>query len=252
MPIDGKQRRKNNVEQMVRGLWPRIPVVLGFAAFFLIASQALAHERWILSPSQIAEWNAHPRPKLYSELSPLNVTMISLFLLFILGWVRLGFTGARELFPDLQVRLLPTATMVRESWGIRAGRYCRTFGTEPRFGVAAFSSPTLFAPDLELRRLGPEWDWLAWAEAVIGLTLLVGIYVRFFAALLILLAFLGARLFGEAMLAYAGALIGTSIYLLMQGPGQNFCPCRRPVTCSARNPGWRISRVSALRRSCAS
>src|ERR1700704_2791332 len=105
MPIDGKQRRKTNVEHIFRRLWPRISILLGFAAFFLIAGQALAHERWILSPDQIAELNAHPRPKLYSELSPLNVTMISLFLLLILGWVRLGFTGARELFPDLQARL---------------------------------------------------------------------------------------------------------------------------------------------------
>ena len=105
MPIDGKQRQNNTVEYMLRRLWARIPTLFGFAAFFLIAGQALAHERWILSPDQIAEWNAHPRPILYSELSPLNVTMISLFLLFILGWVRLGFTGARELFPDLQARL---------------------------------------------------------------------------------------------------------------------------------------------------
>ena len=105
MPIDGGQRPKTNVEHILQRLWPRISILLGFAAFFLIAGQALAHERWILSPDQIAEWNAHPRPKLYSELSPLNVTMISLFLLFILGWVRLGFTGARELFPDLQARL---------------------------------------------------------------------------------------------------------------------------------------------------
>jgi hypothetical protein len=102
MPILGKQRQNNTVEYMLRRLWTRIPTLFGFAAFFLIAGQALAHERWILSPDQIAEWNAHPRPILYSELSPLNVTMISLFLLFILGWVRLGCTGARELFPDLQ------------------------------------------------------------------------------------------------------------------------------------------------------
>jgi hypothetical protein len=105
MAIDGNQRRKKNVENILRQLWLRLSILFGVAAFFIITDQALAHERWILSPDQIAEWNAHPRPKLYSELSPLNVTMISLFLLFILGWVQLGFTGARELFPDLQARL---------------------------------------------------------------------------------------------------------------------------------------------------
>ena len=102
MPIDRDQRRKNNVEHILLRLWPLISILLGFAAFFIITDQTLAHERWILSPDQIAELNVQPRPKLYSELSPLNMTMISLFLLFILGWVRLGCTGARELFPDLQ------------------------------------------------------------------------------------------------------------------------------------------------------
>ena len=118
----------------------------------------MAHERWILSPDQIAELNAHPWPKLYSKLSPLNVTMISLFLLFILGWVRLGFTGARELFPDLQARLasygdhVPRILRVCLAWMLLSS----AFGLEPRFGVAAFTSPTLFAPDLELRLLGPR------------------------------------------------------------------------------------------------
>jgi hypothetical protein len=69
---------------------------------------------------------------------------------------------------------------------------------EPRFGVAAFTLPTLFAPDLELRLLGLEWYWLAWAEVVLGLTLLFGIYVLFFAILLIIMTLLGAGLPGLA------------------------------------------------------
>ena len=31
--------------------------------------------------------------------------MIMLFLHFVVGWVLLNYTGARELFPDLQARL---------------------------------------------------------------------------------------------------------------------------------------------------
>jgi hypothetical protein len=92
------------------------------------------------------------------------------------------------------------------------------------FRGAAFTSPTLFAPDLELRLLGLAWHWLAWAEAGLGLTILFGIYVRLFAALLIVLALLGAGLFGEAILGYAGALIGAAIYLVMQGAGRHFLP----------------------------
>jgi hypothetical protein len=59
---------------------------------------------------------------------------------------------------------------------IHSFRFCsrplHAVGVEPRFGVTAFTSPTLFAPDLELRLLGPEWQWLAWAEVVLGLTIL--------------------------------------------------------------------------------
>jgi len=230
MLIVGNRRRRSNVADIVRRLWPRLSILIGLAAFFIITNQALAHERWILSPDQIAELNALPWPKSYSELSALNVTMISLFLLFILGWVRLGFTGARELFPDLQARLasygdhVPRILRVCLAWMLLSS----AFGLEPRFGVAAFTSPTLFAPDLELRLLGPQWHWLAWAEVMLGGTILFGIYVRFFAALLIMMALLGGWLFGEAILAYAGALIGASIYLLMQGAGRHFLPLPTP------------------------
>jgi NADH dehydrogenase FAD-containing subunit/uncharacterized membrane protein YphA (DoxX/SURF4 family) len=230
MLIGGYIRQKNNGQHKLLRLWPRISILLGVTVILLIADPALAHERWILSPVQIAEWNAHPWPKLYSELSVLNVTMISLFLLFIVGWVWLGFTGARELFPDLQARLssygdhVPRILRVCLAWMLLSS----AFGMEPRFGVAAFTSPTLFAPDLELRLLGPAWHWLAWAEVVLGLTILFGIYVRFFAALLIIMALLGGWLFGEAILAYAGALIGASIYLVMQGAGRHFLPLPTP------------------------
>ena len=79
--------------------------IIALAACFFSNSAACAHERWILTPEQIIEWNAQPKPELFTHLSSGNITMISLFLIFVAGWVRLGFTGARELFPDLQARL---------------------------------------------------------------------------------------------------------------------------------------------------
>lgn len=189
-----------------------------------------AHERWILSPEQIAHWNAQNRPTLFSELSALNLFMISGFSVFIVGWVWLGFTGARELFPDLQARLasygdhVPRILRVCVAWILLSS----AFGAEPRFGVAPFTSPTFLAPDLELNQLGPQWYWLRWAEIFLGLTILFGIYVRLFAAVLIALCFLGGHLYGEAILAYAGALIGACIYLLLQGPGRHYLPLPTP------------------------
>jgi hypothetical protein len=70
MLIGDNRRRRNNVAHILLRLWPRVSNLFGFAAFFIITDHALAHERWILSPAQIAELNAQPRPKLYSELSP--------------------------------------------------------------------------------------------------------------------------------------------------------------------------------------
>ena len=206
--------------------------LVSFALSLLVLSSeaALGHERWILTPEQIALLNSKPKPDLFTRLSADNATMISLFLIFVLGWVWLGFTGARELFPDLQARLasygdhVPRILRVCVAWMLLSS----AFGAEPRFGVEPFTSPTLFAPDLELRELGPEWGWLRWAEIAIGLAILFGVYVRFFAALLILLAVLGAWLFGSSILAYAGALIGVCIYLMMQGPGRHFLPLPTP------------------------
>src|SRR5574343_1185087 len=133
--------------------------VFSIAGLILFSSADLAHERWILSPEQIGQWNAHLKPALFSSFSPLNLIMISGFSLFIIGWVWLGFTGARELFPDLQARLssygdhVPRILRVCISWILLSS----AFGAEPRFGVDPFTSPTFLAPDLELNQLDFKW-----------------------------------------------------------------------------------------------
>ncbi len=186
----------------------------------------LAHETWILTPEQIDHWNAQKTPDILTQFSSLNLLMASAFLVFIIGWVWLGFTGARELFPDLQARLssygdhVPRILRVCVGWILLSS----AFGAEPRFGVEPFSSPTFLAPDLELIKLGHEWAWIRWAEIILGLTILLGIYVRFFSFLLILLSLLGWYLFGEAIFAYLGAIIGAGIFLVLQGPGRHYLP----------------------------
>ncbi len=202
------------------------PFLAGISLTLCLGGETVAHERWILTPQEIAEWNARAKPLIFTQISFSNVVMISLFLVFLVGWVRLGFTGARELFPDLQARLssygdnVPLILRFCLAWMFISS----AFGAEPRHGVEPFTSPTLFAPDLELREVGPAWLWLRWAELAIGLAMLLGVYVRFLAAVTIVLGLLGGWLFGSAILSYAGALIGVCIYLLMQGPGRRFIP----------------------------
>lgn len=203
----------------------------GVAMFFGLVRESLAHERWVLTPEQIEQWNAMPKPAFYSELSFGNVAMVLAFLLFIFGWIRLGFTGARELFPDLQARLasygehVPRILRVCLAWMLISS----AFGLEPRTGVVPFASPTLFAPDLELSLLGPGWGWLRWFEVLLGLAIFFGVYVRGCAVLLMLLGLLGGWLFGLGFLAYGGAILGASLYLLMQGPGRHYPPLPIPA-----------------------
>ncbi|MDP3280367.1 MAG: BLUF domain-containing protein [Nitrosomonas sp.] len=210
--------------------WQAIFLVACISGLFLSSNVAWAHETWILTPEQMDYWNAQKLPDIFTQLSSLNVLMISAFLLFIIGWVWLGFTGARELFPDLQARLssygdhVPRILRVCVGWILLSS----AFGAEPRFGIDAFTSPTFLAPDLELSPLGSEWAWIRWAEIILGLTILFGIYVRFFSFLLILLSLLGWHLFGEAIFAYLGAIVGASIFLVLQGPGRHYLPLPTP------------------------
>lgn len=226
MTIGQKIREMINTNLSIRSVWYVAFLLFSFSGLLVFSSAVLAHETWILTPEQIDHWNAQERPDIFSRFSSLNLMMISVFLVFIIGWVWLGFTGARELFPDLQARLssygdhVPRILRVCVGWILLSS----AFGAEPRFGVESFSSPTFLAPDLELIQLGHEWAWIRWAEIILGLTILLGIYVRFFSFLLILLSLLGWYLFGEAIFAYLGAIIGASIFLLLQGPGRHYLP----------------------------
>ena len=214
-----------------RRFWQALVLVVSVIGLLFFSELSLAHERWILTPDQIEYWNSQQRPGLFSQFSTFNVTMISVFLIFIVGWVRLGFTGARELFPDLQARLssygdhVPRILRVCVAWILLSS----ALGAEPRFGVAEFTTPTFFAPDLDLNQLSADWAWLRWAEIMLGITILFGIYIRLFAALLIVLCFLGVYLYGEAIFAYAGAILGASIYMVLQGPGRHYLPLPTPA-----------------------
>lgn len=206
-----------------KGCVHRAWLILLFLALGVLWSElSWAHERWILTPDQIIEWNSKPKPFLYSHWTALNLTMLSGFALLTAGWVWLGFTGARELFPDLQARLTSLSDYVAPIL-----RFCvawilisSAIGFEPRNGVERFTSPTLFAPDLELSSLGPIGSGFEWIELALGLALLFGIYVRVCAAALLVLILLATLLFQDALFAYAGALLGVAIYLLLQGPGR--------------------------------
>ncbi len=200
--------------------------LLGLLLFSLRPEASLAHEAWLLTPEQIAARNAQPKPELFTRFGATNLMMTLAAALFILGCVRLGAPAAREPFPGMQERLA--------SYGEHAAfvlRLClaitlimAALGLHPRHGAQVFQAATLGMPDLELRLLGENWDWLALAQALIAVALLLGMWVRAAAAATLGVTALGLGLFGVAMLAYAGALAAAALYLLLVGAGRPSLP----------------------------
>jgi NADH dehydrogenase FAD-containing subunit/uncharacterized membrane protein YphA (DoxX/SURF4 family) len=200
--------------------------VLAVFLLLLMTGGAVAHEAWVLSPEKIAALNAKPLPEIFTTLNATNISMYLITVLFLVGWISLNYTGARELFPDLQVRLGSYGGYASLGLRIALGVLLGMAGTGlgPRVGTAPFVAPTLAAPDLELRLLGSGWGWIAWVEIVLAVCFLLGIYVRAAAAVLLGLAILGLFTFGPRMLDYLGLIGGAGVYLLLQGAGSYHVP----------------------------
>jgi NADH dehydrogenase FAD-containing subunit len=203
----------------------RPAVLLGFA-FLLFPIALQAHENWVLTAQQIRDLNALPRPFIFTHLTPINVSMFLIAMVAVIGWVALNRTGARELFPALQVRLGSyggfASLSLRVALVILLGM--AGLGLGPRSGTALFEAPTLAAPDLELRIAGPGWEWVAWVEVAIAVSMLFGIYVRAAAAVTLGLGLLGFYLFGFGMIDYIGLAGGAASYLMFQGAGSYYVP----------------------------
>jgi len=199
---------------------------VGLLFLLLAPLGAFAHEAWVLTPEEMAKFNAQPLPPIFTTLNAVNVSMYVGTLLFLVGWISLNYTGARELFPDLQVRLASYGGYA--SLGLRVALFVLLgmagTGLGPRVGTALFEAPTFAAPDLELRLLGPGWGWIAWVEIVLALCFLLGIYVRAAAVVLLGLAILGLFSFGPRIFDYLGLVGGAGVYLLLQGAGSYYVP----------------------------
>lgn len=207
-----------------RSLFVYVSLMLLLFLLFPIAMEA--HEKWVLTSQQAAELNAQPRPYIFTHLTPINASMILLTLVCLVGWIALNRTGARELFPDLQVRLASHGGFA--SLSLRIALFILLgmagLGLGPRSGTALFEAPTLVAPDLELRMAGPGWEWVAWVEVIVALCFLFGIYVRGAALVTMVLGILGFYLFGSDMIDYIGLAGGAASYLLLQGAGSYYLP----------------------------
>ncbi|MCV0428389.1 MAG: hypothetical protein K5905_23270, partial [Roseibium sp.] len=93
-------------------------------------------------------------------------------------------------------------------------------GGLPRHGTALWSEPTLFVPDMVLSTL-PDWSWLAGAELILSLLLLLGLATRLVAVAILALTVLGCVIFGQVFaLHYAGHFMAPAILLCFYGAGK--------------------------------
>ncbi len=208
------------------------PAQLTLSLLFVLSpllwvSAAMAHELWVLTPEQAMDWNARPRPEIFTQL---NVTSLSIYLLAALCligcFLLYRYTASRTLASHLRARLISygdyAPLALRIALFIMLGT--ASLGLAPRLGTGIMQSPVLGAPDLELRSLPGNWSWVAVLEGVVAVCLLLGIYVRGAAVALLGLGLLGLVLFGEAMCAYIGLVGAAAVYLLFQGAGPYAVP----------------------------
>jgi len=209
-----------------------LPICIFSLIFLLLLFMALlpqgvpAHESWVLTPDEIEEWDAKPKPEVFTTFNAVSTPIYLFTIAFLVGWILLNFTGARELFPDLQARLAShggySSLALRIAMFVMLGMGAIAIG--PRHGTEMGSAPTLAAPDLELRLLEGNWNWLAGIEGTLAILFLLGIYVRAAGAVLLGMGLVGLYAFGYEMVAYIGLIGGTAVYLMLQGAGSYYIP----------------------------
>lgn len=197
---------------------------------FLIPTSVFSHEMWVLTPDVVSAWSEKPLPETYTSPTLATVLVILIALGINAVLIQLHRKGANELFPVFRAHMRSmrpyTAVVLRVclSWVLLSS----AMAVEPRFGNEVWSNPTLLAPDILISELPEFWQWLRWVEIAIGISLLVGVYVRAAAAACLALVFIALLLTGMAALSYAPVYTGVALYLLFAGGGSYFIPVPAP------------------------
>jgi len=189
-------------------------ILLFVCGYSLFPSICLGHEPWLLSPGEVDSLNAKPKSLEFTQITWVN----SLLCLMTLGgmavWIYLDKKIDRWFFP-LQTQLYSyhkwSALFLR--YGTAAMLIISAFGLIPRDGYSYFT-PSLFTPDLILNS---SESLLKWLQVIIAIAFLLGIYVRFFALILLTLSIVAFILFGIKFVPYSGFYLGISIYLMLEG-----------------------------------
>ncbi|MBI4498246.1 MAG: DoxX family membrane protein [Chloroflexi bacterium] len=199
------------------GRWlPRL-AVLALAALLAVGQGlVLAHEPWVLSKEEMEIIRREPLPELFATLNPINATVG--LLLLALGW--LWFTLDRRLG---RVSLVQRATAWLWAFTPRVPLVLRLAVSVLLLWGA--SKGSLFVPELSLRQAGAPA--LVGAEVGVAALLILGLFPRIAALLLLALEAVGLWLFGWDIVPYAGIVAGPACYLLARGNGAPALPAQR-------------------------
>ena len=198
----------------------------------LLPTYAVAHEMWVLTADMVDAWGSKPLPETFTSFTIPTVLTLAIALSINGALVCLHRNGANELFPLFRARMRamrPYASVVLRfclSWVLLSS----ALAMEPRYGNAAWSHPSLLAPDILISELPIGWQWLRWMQMVIGIALVAGVYVRVAATACLLLVCFSLFLVGMAALSYAPVYTAVALYLIIVGAGSHYVPLPVPGT----------------------
>ncbi|MEM9788413.1 MAG: DoxX family protein [Pseudomonadota bacterium] len=196
----------------------RFPLFFSVSTCFT-ATNAQAHEAWLLTPAEIEALAQEPVPAIFTSYAVLGFAAVigcaaTTIALVAEERLRPRFQSFVPLLQSMAVHLGPA--ILRILLGVMlvlAGT-----GGLPRHGVAHWVEPTLLVPDMQLS-LVPGWGWLAALQITLGLCLIAGLFTRVAGLVLIALVAIGLHIFGVKFIDYAPHFIAPAIVLTLVGAG---------------------------------
>lgn len=184
------------------------------------AQRASAHEAWVLSPQEFADLAAAPVPAIFlSSTTLLLASVIALFAVAFALWIQNQLTP----FED---RLSHSFSL----FGLRVGGVLLRFGLAipiglgalgglPRHGTAIWTEPTFLVPDMQISAI-EGYQIICAICLTIAVLLVLGLWTRMTALLVIMLTLGGGQLFGATFIyCYAAHFIAPALVLIWIGAG---------------------------------
>jgi uncharacterized membrane protein YphA (DoxX/SURF4 family) len=189
-----------------------------FIFLFICVGTVWSHEQWLLSSAEISVLSSSPKPLVFSQLTLFNGFIFSINIFSIIFWIALTQKIGNATKTQLSSSKLNYALFGLRFWTGLMLILCG-LGLLPKSTHSLFQEPTLFAPDLLINQLPPQWHFLQWLEVSLGILLIIGFYSRWLGLTLFILVIASLMLFGEHMYHYIGFYSAISIFISINGGG---------------------------------